>query len=316
MTWAPQDDIIECDSWFSMGDTLFETGDEIPVESSVVYCNIEHITDFFEKCRWSDQKFVVISAYSDFGPAIQAENPVWRDLIKWFHMQDLANLGYQGIQIYGRCEPEKCSLDHKYSNKCWSFTHSTFADIPENVVKWFVVNPLFRLPDKIQPIPLGIQSKTANLILDAPELPREKLLYVNCQNYNLDRVRMKQWFAAHLGDAPWLTLRMECDRSLEEYIADLSSHKFIFCPYGNGVDTYRIWETLYLGAIPVVVDLPTYADWNDIPLVRINDLDELTEEFLENQWFDLRPPMRSFEMSEARLSYWKKEIENARQLLS
>uniref|UniRef100_A0A6C0H793 Exostosin GT47 domain-containing protein n=1 Tax=viral metagenome TaxID=1070528 RepID=A0A6C0H793_9ZZZZ len=37
-----------------------------------------------------------------------------------------------------------------------------------------------------------------------------------------------------------------------EYLRELAQHKFCLCLRGNGLDTHRFWESLYLGVIPVV----------------------------------------------------------------
>lgn len=37
-----------------------------------------------------------------------------------------------------------------------------------------------------------------------------------------------------------------------EFLTATASSLAVVCPRGNGVDTHRIWETLYLGAIPIV----------------------------------------------------------------
>lgn len=39
----------------------------------------------------------------------------------------------------------------------------------------------------------------------------------------------------------------------EEYLNTLSRHRFSLCLRGNGLDTHRFWESLYLGVIPVIV---------------------------------------------------------------
>lgn len=39
----------------------------------------------------------------------------------------------------------------------------------------------------------------------------------------------------------------------QENIERLSQYKFCVCPEGNGPDTHRLWEALYLGVIPIVV---------------------------------------------------------------
>ncbi len=40
----------------------------------------------------------------------------------------------------------------------------------------------------------------------------------------------------------------------DTFLKDMSSHRFALCVRGNGIDTHRFWEALYLGVIPVVID--------------------------------------------------------------
>ena len=80
-----KDDIITVKSWMDLGDCNYEIDhkdDSIP-ESGVVYCNIEHITEFFDKCRNTDNEYVVVSGFSDYGVALQEEHPVCMDMLKW-----------------------------------------------------------------------------------------------------------------------------------------------------------------------------------------------------------------------------------------
>ena len=80
-----EDEIIHVKSWMDLGDCNYEIDhddDSIP-ESGVVYCNIEHIHKFFEKCKRTDNKYIVISGFSDYGVALQKEHPVANDMIKW-----------------------------------------------------------------------------------------------------------------------------------------------------------------------------------------------------------------------------------------
>jgi hypothetical protein len=39
----------------------------------------------------------------------------------------------------------------------------------------------------------------------------------------------------------------------EKYLAELASYKYAICPPGNGVDSHRIWECLYLGVKPILL---------------------------------------------------------------
>jgi hypothetical protein len=44
--------------------------------------------------------------------------------------------------------------------------------------------------------------------------------------------------------------------SVKENIVRLANHRYCICPEGNGVDTHRIWEALYLGCVPIVLETP------------------------------------------------------------
>lgn len=51
----------------------------------------------------------------------------------------------------------------------------------------------------------------------------------------------------------------------------------VACPRGNGVDTHRIWESLYLGSLPVVSNqdfLPMYENW---PIHCVESWSELSQ---------------------------------------
>ena len=45
-----------------------------------------------------------------------------------------------------------------------------------------------------------------------------------------------------------------------EYFATLARSTFVFSPAGAGLDCFRHWEAMALGAIPLVDDTPTTRD--------------------------------------------------------
>lgn len=49
----------------------------------------------------------------------------------------------------------------------------------------------------------------------------------------------------------WPVTTQNCP--FDEYLMSLSQSRFSLCLRGNGLDTHRFWESLYLGVIPVVV---------------------------------------------------------------
>jgi hypothetical protein len=58
--------------------------------------------------------------------------------------------------------------------------------------------------------------------------------------------------------------------------------KYVLSPPGNGPDCHRTWESLYLGAIPIVLeDYWPFSDY-DLPVVSINSWDEMEAAISKN----------------------------------
>ncbi len=76
----------------------------------------------------------------------------------------------------------------------------------------------------------------------------------------------------------------------EEYLALMLNSKFVPCPTGQNVETYRFYEALACGCIPIFVDSPENARWlqlfnNEIPFLKLpswNDAAAIMHHFKEN----------------------------------
>ncbi|CAF1258139.1 unnamed protein product [Adineta ricciae] len=83
-------------------------------------------------------------------------------------------------------------------------------------------------------------------------------------------------------------------------------------PRGNGLDCHRTWEAFYLDAIPIVWNSTLNPLFHMLPAVIINDMSELTEEFLRTKLKEIvrnkieRPNMYQF--AKLRFSYWRRLI--------
>ena len=67
--------------------------------------------------------------------------------------------------------------------------------------------------------------------------------------------------------------------SSDEYLSSLSKYKFSICPPGNGLDTHRIWESLFTFTIPIVIknNFSNNLLKNNIPCLVLNEWDELLD---------------------------------------
>ena len=99
--------------------------------------------------------------------------------------------------------------------------------------------------------------------------------------------------------------------SVIEYMKEMAYFKFTLSPRGYGPDSYRNWEALLVGSIPIVSSShldPLYAD---LPVLIIHDWREITQEFLEKKYEEMKA--KKFNIEKLFMEYWRKKIESIRE---
>jgi hypothetical protein len=51
----------------------------------------------------------------------------------------------------------------------------------------------------------------------------------------------------------------------------MAQHAAMICPRGNGLDTHRAWETLYMGRLPILQHSALDPLWEDLPALLLNN---------------------------------------------
>lgn len=79
-----------------------------------------------------------------------------------------------------------------------------------------------------------------------------------------------------------------------DYLERLASARFCLCPRGNGIDAHRMWEALYLRAVPVVTRSLLTEQHPDLPMLVLGDWSEFrtidfTPELYDRIWGDWSP---------------------------
>lgn len=241
----PINEIIHLGCWCKLCDYHF---DGELLEGQVIHCHLEKIPDLFQLIKRSKKKYVIISSDSDAGLHYQYYHSPALDLYKAVYLYIKPSHGYCDLKIEGRLNKSRCRPEDKYSIKYYSYTECTFNKIPENVVHWFVVNNTVSHP-KITTIPLGINGQEAlNDISQYPTQDPQNLLYVNLGATTMERIALMH----HYSTIKWVTVESKVNR--ERYLGQISDHKYVLCPPGNGYETHRLWETLYMNRIPIVED--------------------------------------------------------------
>ncbi len=162
--------------------------------------------------------------------------------------------------------------------------------IPWNVKHIYAVNAIYN-NEKITPIPFGLQrqmnpndNRLKIMINMDTTIKPDRLLYINMGiGRNAEREPL-----AKFETNDWVTTRFDKESKFfpyekyEDFLNELQYHKFVVCPKGHGFDTHRIWETLYMRRVPIMLDHPYFRTLlKDFPVLYVNSWDEITKELLE-----------------------------------
>lgn len=88
------------------------------------------------------------------------------------------------------------------------------------------------------------------------------------------------------------------------YLKSLRESSFVICPVGNGLDTHRIWETLYMGGIPIIKSHHVLNILVEgLPVLILEDWRELlNESIMEERWYQLQ--QGEFDFGRLDVDYW------------
>lgn len=87
-----------------------------------------------------------------------------------------------------------------------------------------------------------------------------------------------------------------------------NNYSFILCPIGIGLDSYRTWEALLLGCIPIVQSSELDPVFEDLPVIKVKCWSEVHPENMQ-KW-KTYILSRKWKMEKLTNAYWKKRIQS------
>ncbi len=142
-----------------------------------------------------------------------------------------------------------------------------------------------------------------------PKILNKKLLYKNF-NIRMDNsYKYRKPLDSLFNHLPWVTVgKFERSHSgHKKFIEEIYNHKFILCPWGCGIDTHRLWMSLYLGSIPITLYHPTYKQFRHLPIIFVNNWNEITEDFLNKKYEEIMN--KEYDFSILTMTYWKELLD-------
>ena|SRR5579862_9846934 len=157
---------------------------------------------------------------------------------------------------------------------------------------WLAANAATAHP-KLHALPLGIANPrwrhgegAALADIQAQSVPKTELFDASYDISTFPPAR--EYCSRQTGIEPYAR------RDFEEYLYALASSYFCIAPRGNGIDTHRVWEALYVRTVPIVTRNVVTEQHPDLPLVVLDDWSEFggiefTAELYARTWGEWDP---------------------------
>ncbi len=171
------------------------------------------------------------------------------------------------------------------------------------LIAWFAKNGDSSIHEKMFCLPIGIGSK-ANYPTDfhgflkkiitqvTPPEKRstDKLLYINHTSHtHPDRPKIMEAFK----DKEFCYIGTR--KSNEDFIKELAKFRFVASPHGLGPDCHRTWEALYVKTIPIIKRSHICELFDNLPVLIVDNWNEITREFLEVKFNEIMSKSYNFE---------------------
>jgi len=185
---------------------------------------------------------------------------------------------------------------------------------------WFTVNKQTTRPNVFS-LPLGITNDTNESELHPIYGNTDCMIQVMYEhietkhtvymNFNISTYPIERQYVWNLfKNKPWVKIG-SIENTIDgriHFLREIKSSNFVLCPRGNGLDTHRLWETLYMGSIPIIKRNIGYDDFSDLPICFINDWEEVNQKFLQNEF--IRIKTKSWNMEKLKIGYWIDKIKD------
>ena len=197
---------------------------------------------------------------------------------------------------------------------------SVIVNLPQEIKQIFchavgIENP------RVSMVPLGRDYKNRHLFPVVDNLARNEkntLCYYNCTLppqvlhwYGMIRTNIYKMIKRNnmnFIDVEYCNMhpRTYNDSITLNYYKKILASKFMICPRGCGIDTYRMWDCIYLGCIPIIEKYEGYNQFNDLPILFIDnwrDIIMLTPDFLERKWQEML--LLDYNYDKLNIDYWE-----------
>lgn len=199
-------------------------------------------------------------------------------------------------------QSEGCTMDDLW----YYLNHTNLGAIFTTTHQWLNHPKIFSIPLGVKHVNFGVieeslesslHNKTELLFLSlSPSPTRIPITNRIIQNFN-GTIKNKYKDGSH-------------------YFAEMNKAKFVVCPSGMGWDTYRAWETLMMGSIPILETYSRndgfYKTFDDLPVLWVEHYDNVTPALLEREYPKILEKAYEYKFEKLTNKWWVDFIQKYR----
>jgi hypothetical protein len=179
-----------------------------------------------------------------------------------------------------------------------------YLDSPK-LKRWYCQNRYIK-HEKIFSLPIGIGNSqwphgNITLLKQIREsvINKTNLVY---KNFSIDTNSSKRKYCDTVTCTNGIYMSPPCN-IVDNWMLTANSI-YSIAPHGNGIDSHRIWECLYLNTIPIVEYHECFSQFTDLPILFVDDYAAITYNYLESE----KQRFNNKNITKLDLNYWQKMI--------
>lgn len=213
----------------------------------------------------------------------------------------------------------------KNDDICFGFPHKPSiysikrSDIPKGLKAWYstnvnLKNPSFGDGKVIECAPIGVYEGYHDNGVPTGDLERRIAAptdkeFLCLMNFAINGRRERFELHQAARSCNWIVSYENTKLSYQNVLNDIGYAKFVVCPISNGLETSRIWESIYLGAVPILIRSNWSESFSELPILQLNSWNELSKEFLEEKWQKHLAKKDQYCYNKVDADYWKGKLE-------
>lgn len=197
--------------------------------------------------------------------------------------------------------------EHWRSEGCNETVIRQYLDLPQLRGVVTTQHQVFEHP-KVMSIPLGVKEDRVQVLLDtlhANDTCGNDTVWVNTRyrDQNPDLLQVVERIERRFNTA----IKQPQGQNPEAFdYQEIKCSRFVMCFPTFGTDSYRIWETLALGSIPILEKIPGgwYHTYDELPVLWVDNFENVTQEMLEKEYVRILQNKDNYNYKRLQKRWW------------